>query len=109
MDLFGRPGWKTQDFKSNSALRKFKVEEEEYPFIGFGRCHQKTVSLDKFRMKNHISDQIESYLIPLRAQCDNHLIDALVKIFEHGGLSRKTFSDGADHDFFRVIPSWEIL
>ena len=109
LDLFGTPGWQTQDFRSNRQLKKFKVATEDFPFVGFGRCRAEEVSADDFNIRNPIEDQIRSYLIPLRAQCHKPLVSALVKIYEHGGLSKGTLSWRAKHDFFKIVPNWDIL
>ncbi len=110
VDLFGRPGWKTQDIQRNSELREVDIEaEDDEPFLGFGNCPHEVFTVKQFRVSIPVEDQVKSYLIPLRAQCNEDLVETLVSLVEGGALSPSTFSYGGKYDFFKVIPDWKIL
>jgi hypothetical protein len=109
VDLFRRPGWKTQDIRRDSDLQKLDIEAKDETFLGFGNCPHEVFSVKQFRVSIPVEDQVKSYLIPLRAQCNEDLVETLVSLVEGGALSPSTFSYGGKYDFFKVIPDWKIL
>ena len=108
VDLFGkRTGWKTQYLEDE--LKDLEIDQEANPYAGFGHCSHESITLNKFELEDSILDQIRAYLIPLRAQCNKHLVAGLVRIFEHGGLAKHTFSRRSKYNFFKIVPDWDVL